>query len=301
MVVGVVGLGEMGAGFAERLLAAKFHVIGYNRTKSKAERLIAGGLAWAASPREVAERSDVVLTMVTNDRALSAVTEGPEGILGALSGKVWCESSTISPSHVKGLAEKARAAGGTLLDTPVLGSQISLAQGRLVFMAGGDESVLARVRPALEAIGPKVFHVGEVGQAKAMKIALNVNIATQMLAFSEGLLLAVKSGIPRDTALEVMLGGAIASPMLGYRAPLIAGLPGKAWFDCTMMQKDLDLALALGRELGVPLPTTATTNTWLSAAKGQGLEHHDFAVLYYVLANAAGERFELPRRIEAPA
>jgi len=301
MIVGVVGLGEMGGGFAERLLAAKFDVVGYNRTKSKAAGLIAKGLAWAASPREVAERSDVVLTMVTNDRALTAVTEGADGILAALAGKVWCESSTIAPAHVKTLAEKARAAGATLLDTPVLGSQISLAQGRLVFMVGGDEAALAAVRPALEAIGPKVFHVGDIGQAKAMKIALNLNIATQMLAFSEGLLLAVKSGIPRDAAMEVMLGGAIASPMLGYRAPLIAGLPEKAWFDCTMMQKDIDLALALGQELGVPLPTTATTGAWLSAARGQGLAHHDFAVLYYVLANAAGERLELPKRAETPA
>jgi 3-hydroxyisobutyrate dehydrogenase-like beta-hydroxyacid dehydrogenase len=232
--------------------------------------------------------------MVTNGDALAAITSGPDGILAALGGKVWCEMSTIAVDDVKALANAAAAAGGTLLDAPVLGSQVSLAQGKLVIMVGGDEAALARVRPALEAIGPKVFHVGDVGQAKAMKIAVNLNLATQILALSEGLLLAVKSGIPRDTALDIMLGGAMASPMLAYRAPLIKGLPQKAWFDCNMMHKDVNLALDLGEELGVPLPTTATSAAWLSAAKGQGLDHHDFAVLYYVLARAAGERLELP-------
>jgi len=294
MIAGIVGLGEMGGGFAERLLAANIETVGYNRTRGKAERLIAKGLRWAESPREVAERSDVVLTMVTNGEALAAITAGRDGILAALGGKVWCEMSTIAVDDVKELANAAAAAGGTLLDAPVLGSQVSLAQGKLVIMVGGDEAALARVRPALEAIGPKVFHVGEVGQAKAMKIAVNLNLSTQILALSEGLLLAVRSGIPRDTALDIMLGGAMASPMLAYRAPLIKALPEKAWFDCNMMHKDVNLALALGEELGVPLPTTATSAAWLSAAKGQGLDHHDFAVLYYVLARAAGERLEIP-------
>ena len=294
MAVGMVGLGEMGGGFVERLLDAKIDVIGWNRTKSKAEPLIAKGMRWANTPREVTEQSECVLTMVTNDHALTAVTDGPDGILSAIEGKVLCEMSTVAVPHVQHLAEKTKAAGGTLLDAPVLGSQVSIVQGKLLIMVGGDKAVLEKVRPILEAIGPKVFHVGEVGQAKTMKTALNLNLATQILALSEGLLLAVKSGIPRDVALDIMLSGAIASPMLAYRAPLIKGMPEKAWFDCNMMQKDVNLALALGEKLGVPMPTTAIANTWLTAAKGQGLDHHDFAVLYYVLANAAGEHFEIP-------
>ena len=300
--VGVVGLGEMGGGFVERLRAAKLKVFGWNRTEKKARPFIEKGMEWASSPREVAERADVVLTMVSNDQALAAVTDGSDGILAGIhGGKVLCEMSTISPAAVKELAARTAAAGGTLLDAPVLGSQVSLAQGKLLVMVGGDRAALERVRPALEALGPKVIHVGEVGQGKVMKIALNLALPTQMLALSEGLLMAVKSGIPRDVALEIMLGGASASPMLQYRAPLIKGQPQKAWFDCTMMQKDVGLALALGKELGVPLPTTGTANTWLDAARAEHLEHHDFSILYYVLARAAGEQLEIPMAVPDPA
>jgi len=284
----------MGGAFVDRLLDAKISVVGYNRTKSKAERFIAKGLRWAERPRTVVEQSDVVLTIVSNDAALAAIAEGPDGILAAIENKIWCEMSTITVELVKRLALEASRSGGTLLDAPVLGSQISVAQGKLVIMVGGDEVALEKARPALEAIGPQVFHLGAVGQAKTMKIALNLNLAAQMLALSEGLLLAVQSGISRDVALDIMLSGAIASPMLAYRAPLVKGLPEKAWFDCNMMQKDLNLALELGQKLGVPLPTTATANAWLSAARGQRLDHHDFAVLYYVLANAAGKKLPIP-------
>ncbi|HEY5348684.1 MAG TPA: NAD(P)-dependent oxidoreductase [Candidatus Lustribacter sp.] len=294
MIVGMVGLGEMGSGFVERLLLAKIDVIGWNRTKSKSDPLIAKGMKWGASPRAVTQAADVVLTMVTNDHALSAVTDGPDGILAAIRGKTLVEMSTVGIPHVQALAEKTKQAGGVLLDAPVLGSQVSIQQGKLLVMVGGDTAALERVRPVLEAIGPKVFHVGDVGQAKTMKIALNLQLSTQILALSEGLLLAVKSGIPRDIALDIMLSGAIASPMLQYRAPLIKGQPKKAWFDCTMMQKDVDLALQLGEKIGVPLPTTSTANAWLTAARGQGLAHHDFSILYYVLANAAGEKLEIP-------
>lgn len=292
--LGIVGLGEMGRGFALRLLAAGIPVVGWNRTRAKADALIAGGMIWADSPREVAEKSDAVLTMLTNGAALDAVTSGPDGIVAAIAGKILVEMSTISADEAIALAARTRAAGGDLLDAPVLGSQVSLAQGKLVVMVGGDETVLARVRPALEIIGPKVFRVGAIGQGKVMKLALNLALATQVLALSEGLLLAVKSGISRDVALEILLGGASASPMLQYRAPLIKALPEPAWFSCTMMQKDVTLALALGRSLGVPLPTTETANTWLTAAKGQGVAEHDFSVLYYVLARAAGLDLPLP-------
>lgn len=295
MIVGVIGLGEMGSGFVERLLLGKYDVIGWNRTKSKAEPLLAKGMTWGTSPREIATRADLVLTIVTNDHALRAIADGEDGWLGAISGKVVVEMSTVSPDCVKALAADVAAAGGVLLDGPVLGSQITLREGKLLIMIGGDQGALARVREPLEAIGPKVFHVGDVGQAKVMKIALNLNIATQIMGLSEGLLLAVKSGIPRDTALDIMLGGALASPMLQYRAPLIKAQPEKGWFDVAMMQKDVELALDLGRDLGVPLPTTSTSNAWLTAARGQGLTKYDCSILYYALARAAGMDLEIPK------
>ncbi len=294
MAVGMIGTGEMGGGFVDRLLLAGHDVVGWNRTKSKAEPYIAKGMRWADSPRAVTEQADVVLTMVTNDAALEAVATGDNGILSAIGGKVFVEMSTVAVPVVKAMADRTAAAGGVLLDAPVLGSQVSIVQGKLLIMVGGEEAAFARVKPYLESIGPNVFRVGDVGAAKTMKIALNLNLATQMLALSEGLLLAVKSGIDRDVALDIMLGGAIASPMLAYRAPLIKGMPEKAWFDCGMMQKDINLALAMGQQLGIPLPTTSASGEWLNAARGQGLAHHDFSVLYYVLAHAAGIDLAVP-------
>ncbi len=288
MAIGVIGLGEMGSGFVDRLLLAGRDVVGWNRTRSKAEPLIAKGMRWAGSPRAVTEQCEAVLTMVTNDAALSAVAEGPDGILAAISGKVFVEMSTVAVTAVEELATRTSAAGGSLLDAPVLGTQLTIAQGKLLTMVGGDEAAYERVRPYLLDLGPNVFRVGIVGQAKMMKISLNLCLATQVLALSEGLLLAVKSGIPRDVALDIMLSGATASPMLQFRAPFIKGMPQKAGFDCNMLRKDLKLALAMGQKFGVPLPTTATSNEWLNAARGQGLADYDFAVLYYVLCRVAG-------------
>jgi len=175
-----------------------------------------------------------------------------------------------------------------MLDAPVSGSVITLEQGKLSVMVGGDAEVFERVRPVLEAIGPRVIHVGGNGAAVTMKIASNLSLAVQMLAFSEGVLLAEKSGIPRERAVEALLATVIASPMVTYRGPFVLGQPDEAWFDVNMMQKDMNLALELGRELDVPLPTTAVTNELLTAARGMGLEHRDFAVLFDTLAAMAG-------------
>jgi 3-hydroxyisobutyrate dehydrogenase-like beta-hydroxyacid dehydrogenase len=155
-------------------------------------------------------------------------------------------------------------------------------------MVGGDAETFERVKPILDAIGPKVFHLGPSGSAVTIKIGINLSLAVQMLAFSEGVLLAEKSGIPRERAVEVMLASVIASPMVAYRGPLVLGHPDEVWFDCHMMQKDLNLALELGRELEVPLPTTAVTNELLTAANGMGIGDRDFAALFDVLAAMSG-------------
>src|SRR5437763_5026795 len=175
-----------------------------------------------------------------------------------------------------------------MLDAPVSGSVITLEQGKLSVMVGGDEDVYARVRPVLEAIGPKVFYVGPSGAAVTMKIATNLSLAVQMLAFSEGVLLAEKSGIERATAVEVLLASVIASPMVAYRGPFVLEQPEEAWFDVDMMQKDMNLALELGRQLDVPLPTTAATNELLTAARAIGLAEQAFAASLDVLAQMAG-------------
>jgi len=287
--VGYVGLGVMGSGIAKRLLDAGHAVTGWNRTREKAQPLLDSGMRWGDTPREVAERSEIVFTMVTNTAAVRAVTDGPDGILAGLApGKVYVDQSTASPDNTRALAARVAEAGADMLDAPVSGSVITLEQGKLSVMVGGDEDVFNRVLPVLEAIGPKVFHVGPNGAAVTIKIASNLQLAVQMLAFSEGVLLAEKSGIPRAKAVEVLLGTVIASPMVTYRGPFVLGQPDEAWFNVNMMQKDMILALELGRQLDVPLPTTATTNELLTAARGMGLEEKDFSILFDVLAAMSG-------------
>jgi 3-hydroxyisobutyrate dehydrogenase-like beta-hydroxyacid dehydrogenase len=288
--LGYVGLGEMGSVMVKRLLKAGQTVTGYNRTQSKAEPLIKIGMNWADSPRAVAEASDIIFSMVTNTEAVRAITQGSDGILAGLTAdNIYVDMSTMSPHYSRELAVQVKAeTGATMLDAPVSGSTITLEQGKATFMVGGDESAFVKIKPVLEHIGPKVFHVGENGKAVAMKIAINLSLAVQMLAFSEGVLLAEKSGISREQAVEVMLNSVIASPMVVYRGPFVLGHPEQALFDCTMMQKDLNLAIELGQQLDVPLPTTATTNEYMSAARGMGLGDYDFSIIFDVLARMSG-------------
>jgi 3-hydroxyisobutyrate dehydrogenase len=287
--LGFVGLGVMGGGIARRLLDAGHELAGYNRTKEKAAPLIAAGMRWCDSPREVAERAEVVLSMVTNVAALRAVADGADGILAGLGpGKVYVDMSTVSPAASRELAARVRERGAEMLDAPVAGSVSTLEQGRLSVMVGGDAATFERVKPILLDVGPTVTRVGANGQAVLMKIAHNLSLAVQMLAFSEGVLLAEKGGIERSVAVDVLTSSAIASPMVKYRGPFVLRQPDEAWFDVNMMQKDMVFALEAGRELDVPLPTTAVANEYLTAARALGLEKQDFAAVFDVLARMAG-------------
>ena len=287
--LGFVGLGVMGSRMVKRLLQAGHAVTGYNRTKSKAQWLLDAGMRWADTPAAVARAAEIVFTMVTDTNALKAVASGPDGILAGLgSGKIYVDMSTVSPAASRDLAAQVAATGAQMLDAPVSGSVSTLEEGKLTFMVGGARAAFERVEPILKAIGRKATHVGDNGLAVGMKIATNLSLAVQMLAFSEGLLLAEKGGIARETAVEVLLNSVIASPMVKYRGPFVLKMPDEAWFDVNMMQKDLLLALEMGRSLDVPLPTTAVTNEMLTAARGMGLEKKDFAVLFEVLAKLAG-------------
>ena len=287
--IGYVGLGVMGSRVAKRLIDAGHTVTGYNRTKSKAQWLIDAGMKWADSPRAVAESSDIVFSMVTNTAALESVVAGNDGILAGLSnGKVFIDMSTVSPKASRDIATQVSVKGATMLDCPVSGSVITLEQGQVSLMVGGDAATFEKVKPILLNIGPKVNHVGVNGLAVTMKIAVNLSLAVQMLAFSEGVLIAEKSGIDRETAVQVMLNSVIASPMVKYRGPFVLKLPDEAWFDVNMMQKDMMLALELGRQLDIPLPTTAVTNEMLTASRGMGLAKEDFAVMFQALAKMSG-------------
>ncbi|HLA42584.1 MAG TPA: NAD(P)-dependent oxidoreductase [Aggregatilineales bacterium] len=288
--LGFVGLGVMGSRMVKRLLDAGHSVIGYNRTKSKADWLIEAGMQWADTPRKVAESADITFSMVTNTKAVETITKGEDGIIAGLqSGKIYVDMSTMSPGYSQQLAEQVAAKGAKMLDAPVSGSVITLEQGKLSIMVGGDSDAFERVKPILQDIGPVVHHVGKNGLAVSMKIAINLGLAVQMLAFSESVLLAEKSGIPREKAVEVLLASVVASPMVKYRGPFVLQHPeGEAWFNCQMMQKDMQLALEMGRQLDIPLPTTAATNEYLSAARGLGLGDYDFAIIFDVLAKLSG-------------
>jgi 3-hydroxyisobutyrate dehydrogenase len=287
--LGYVGLGAMGGLMAERLLTKGHTVTGYNRTRSKAQGLIDKGMKWGGSPRAVAEASDATFVMVTNSAALEAVANGPDGLLAGLgAGKLLIDMSTVSPAVSRALAARVRDQGSAMVDAPVSGSVVTLQQGKLSVMVGGEKSAFDRAKPLLDDVGPRVTHVGENGLALSMKIAINLSLAVQMLAFSEGVLLAEKSGISRETAVDVMTHSVIGSPMVQYRGPMVLNMPDEAWFDVNMMQKDMLLALEMGRQLDVPLPTTAVTNEILTAARGMGLAKKDFAVIFEVLARMAG-------------
>jgi 3-hydroxyisobutyrate dehydrogenase-like beta-hydroxyacid dehydrogenase len=287
--LGFVGLGVMGSRVADRLLAKGHGVTGYNRTQSKAQWLIDKGLKWVESPREVAAAADITFSMVTNSQALEDIAYGPAGVLAGLTaGKLWVDMSTVGPSVNRSLVARAREKGADMLDSPVSGSVITLEQGKLTMMVGGRKESFERVKPILLEIGPKATHVGDNGLALVMKIATNLSLTAQMLAFSEGVLLAEKSGIPREIAVDVLTHSAIASPMVQYRGPFVLQMPEEAWFDVNMMQKDLVLALELGRQLDMPLPTTSLTNEYLSAARGLGLAKQDFAIMFEVLSRMSG-------------
>jgi 3-hydroxyisobutyrate dehydrogenase-like beta-hydroxyacid dehydrogenase len=287
--LGYIGLGAMGGRMANRLLDKGHTVVGYNRTRSRAQWLVDRGMKWADSPKAVAEAADAIFVMVTDSKSLEAVSGGADGFVAGLRpGKVVIDMSTVSPEVSRSIVARVREKGADMVDAPVSGSVATLEAGKLSVMVGGARATFDRVKPILDDIGPKVTHVGDNGLALSIKIAHNLSLAVQMLAFSEGILLAEKSGISREVAVDVLTHSVIGSPMVQYRGPFVLKLPEESWFDVNMMQKDMTLALELGRRLDVPLPTTAVTNEFLTAARGMGLAKYDFAVMFKVLAKMAG-------------
>jgi 3-hydroxyisobutyrate dehydrogenase-like beta-hydroxyacid dehydrogenase len=282
--IAVVGLGTMGGRIAGRLLAQGHQVVGSNRTKSKAAGLIERGMQWCDSPRQATEAADVVISMVTDSDALRAITGGPDGILAGLHpGDVYIDMSTVSPDTSTEIAAQVSAMGASMVAAPVSGSVTAVDQGSLAIMVGGDAEAFARVEPIIGELGSSVTRVGDVGQALLVKLAVNISLAVQMLAFSEGVLLAERGGVSRDVAIEALTTSAIGSPMLQARAPMLRELPDRAWFDVALLHKDIRLALDSGRDLEVPLPSTRVADDLLTTTTELGYEHRDIAVLFRVL------------------
>jgi 3-hydroxyisobutyrate dehydrogenase-like beta-hydroxyacid dehydrogenase len=284
--VGFVGLGHMGGNMAERFLAAGYTVFGEERSREHARPLIEAGLEWCETPRELAEAADVVFTSLPDDGVLQEVAAGADGILAGLSGKTWVDLSTVSPSVSRELAARARERGGAMLDAPVSGSVPQVQAGTLTIMVGGDEDAYGRVEPLLRELGTPT-HVGGNGQGLVLKLAINISLAVQMLAFAEGLALADRDGIDREVALQVMTESPIGSPMLKARAPLVLDLPDDAWFDIELMHKDIRLALTAAGELDVPLASAEAADRVLSRAEELGYGKRDLAALFHVVEESA--------------
>jgi 3-hydroxyisobutyrate dehydrogenase-like beta-hydroxyacid dehydrogenase len=283
--IGFIGLGAMGSRIATRLLAAGHPVYGTNRTAAKAQPLIDRGLVWMDSPREVAAAAEISFSMVTDDDALAAIAHEPDGVLAALGpGKVYVDMSTVSPKSSRELSAQVSELGARMLDAPVSGSLPQAEAGALAIMVGGEEEAFALVEPLLRELGQSVHHVGSNGHGLLLKLAINISLAVQTLAFSEGLLLAESGGVDPELAADVMGSSAIGSPMLKARIPLLLHLPEHAWFDVEMMHKDIRLACQTARELATPLPSATVAEAILNRASELGYAHRDLAALHEVLA-----------------
>ena len=289
MRVGFVGLGAMGSGIVRRLLSAGRDVTGWNRTRAKAEPLLAAGMGWADTPREVAAGADVVFTMLTDVKGVRAALLGDDGILAGLaSGAVLVDMSTIAPDESRALVAQVAEAGATMLDAPVSGSTATLEQGQLSVMVGGPREAFERVEPLLRDMGPKVTHVGDNGHALVVKLAINLSLVVQVMSFCESVALAEKAGIAREAAVDAVLKSVIASPVLGYRGPFVLEQPETPWSDVALQQKDQLLGLGLARSLGAAVPFAALANELLTATRAAGLGDRDFAAAYEVFRAMGG-------------
>ena len=276
--IGFAGLGAMGAGIARRLLEAGHDVAGWNRTADKGESLRRAGMGWAETPRELAASVDVLFTMLTNTAAIEATAEGEEGVLAGLrEGTVWADISTIAPEASVAMAERVRPTGAYFLDCPVSGSPATLAAGQMSVMAGGDREAFDHVSDLLHAIGPKVTYIGPNGQAILTKVAINLALVVSVTALAEGVALVEKAGVDRAAVVDAVLKSVIASPVVGYRAPLLVD-DSDVFADVELQQKDLVLAEGLARRLGMPVPTCAATSEMLNAARSSDSADRDFVV-----------------------
>jgi len=282
----------MGVDIVPRLQAAGHHVTGWNRTRAKAEPLIAAGMDWADTPREVAQKSEIVFSIVTDGAAVRAVALGDDGVLAGLGPDgIFIDMSTIAPDVSRGVAEEYEKAGRVMLDAPISGSPITLKAGSASLMVGGDRTAFERVEPVLRAIGPKVTYIGASGLAVKMKIAVNLLLMVEVIAFGEAVALAEKGGVARDVALDAVLKSVAASPVLGYRGPFIleGGMPEVPLADVTLQQKDMLLALDMGRKLGSPVPLAAAANEMMNACRGLGIDHNDFVTAHEVYRRLGGQ------------
>jgi len=273
----------MGQVIVPRLLAAGHEVIGWNRTREKADPLIEAGMELATSPRQVAAASQIVFSMVTDATAVRSIALGEDGIIAGLAPEAfYLDMSTIDPLVSKEIAAAFADQGLTMLDAPLSGSPVTIRQGSASTMVGGARAAFEQVEPVLYDIGSKVSYIGPSGTAVQMKVAINLTLIVEMVAFCESVALAEKGGVDRNVAVDAMLKSVVASPVMTYRGPFILDMPDKPLANVTLQQKDMLLALEVARRQGSPAPLGAVTNELLNACRGLGIDHRDFVTVFDV-------------------
>jgi 3-hydroxyisobutyrate dehydrogenase-like beta-hydroxyacid dehydrogenase len=282
----------MGQVIVPRLLAAGHTVTGWNRTESRATPLIEQGMKWADSPAEVAATSEVTFSIVTDGAAVKTVALGDNGVLAGMEpGAVYIDMGTIAPDITRAVAAEFEKKGAFMLDAPLSGSPVTVREGNASLMIGGDKATFERVEPVLLAIGPKVTYIGASGGAATMKLAVNLLLMVEVIAFGEAVALAEKGGVARETALDAVLKSVTAAPVLGYRGPFIleGKMPAVPLADVTLQQKDMLLVLDMARKLGSPAPLAAAANEMMNACRGLGIDRNDFVVAHQVYRRLGGQ------------
>ncbi|HZF56929.1 MAG TPA: 2-hydroxy-3-oxopropionate reductase, partial [Rubrobacter sp.] len=255
--VGFIGLGIMGKPMAKNLIEAGHELVVFNRTQSKAEELAGDGATVAGSPREVAERSDVIITMLPDSPQVEEVLVGENGVLeGIKEGALVVDTSTISPVVTEELAAKVNGKGASMLDAPVSGGDVGAIEGTLSIMVGGSKEDFERARPLFEAMGKTVTRVGETGAGQVAKAANQIVVALTIEAVSEALVLGSKGGVAPEKILDVLGGGLAGNKVMEVKREKMLTHSFDPGFRIELHHKDLGIALAAGREYGVTLPVT---------------------------------------------
>ncbi|MEM2027655.1 MAG: 2-hydroxy-3-oxopropionate reductase [Candidatus Bathyarchaeia archaeon] len=289
--VGFIGLGIMGKPMAMNLLKAGFPLTVWNRTRSKMDDLIAMGAYGASSPKEVAERSDVVITMVTDSPDVEEVILGPNGVIyGARPGLIVIDMSTISPAVTRRIAEELAKKGVKMLDAPVSGGEKGAREATLSIMVGGPRDAFEECLPIFEVLGKKVTYMGPSGMGQTAKLCNQVICALNIQAVCEGLMLGAKAGLDLKKLLEAISAGAASSWMLTNLGPKMIERDFKPGFKIRHQQKDLRLALELAAELNLPLPGTALVHQILRIAEAEGLGEEGTQAAIVAMEKISGKK-----------
>lgn len=290
--IGIAGLGRMGTAIAGRIAAAGYRLTVWNRTPARAAALRAAGAQVADSPRALAEASEIILTLLTNDQAIVQVYQGPDGLLsGAVRGKLFVEMSTVRTATIHNLAAAVASRGAALVDAPVSGTVGPAREGRLLALVGGAEADVARARPVLETFCRRIAHLGPSGSGTTMKLALNLPMAVYWQALAEALALGQQFGLELATMLELIADSPAALAALGMKIPVILGQQDEVAFDVAGVRKDLLAMIATGQQFGVPMPAASAALLSFTAATAAGLGAQDLAAMipfYLRSVRAAG-------------